>query len=89
LDGLELVLVCQWKTPRRGLLVAKNSEAIVESVTGAAFATQDEAERMQALCRLRGVQKPTASVLLHFAFPDRYPIIDYRALESPRTPASP
>jgi hypothetical protein len=37
---------------------------------------------MAALCVLRGVQAPTASVLLHFAFPDRYPIIDWRALES-------
>src|SRR4051812_43486716 len=42
---------------------------------------------MAALCALRGVEAPTASVLLHFAFPDRYPIIDWRALESLGEPA--
>ena len=31
---------------------------------------------------LQGVDVPTASALLFFAFPDAYPIIDERALES-------
>jgi hypothetical protein len=78
----EFVLVCAWKTPRSKPLVASNAEASVEDVTRAAFANQDEAGRMAALCSLRGVSRPTASVLLHFAFPDGYPIIDWRALES-------
>lgn len=29
---------------------------------------------------LNGVAVPVASALLHFAVPDRYPILDYRAL---------
>ncbi len=78
----ELVLLCEWKTPRSRSRVARNTEAFVEGITRAAFATEDESERMAALCGLRGVDAPTASVLLHFAFPDRYPIIDWRALES-------
>jgi hypothetical protein len=79
---LELVLICEWKTARSRSRVAKNTAGFIEGVTRAAFATEDESERMAALCALRGVQAPTASVLLHFAFPDRYPIIDWRALES-------
>ena len=67
--------------------VAKNSDAFVEHITRAALAVTDESERMAALCALRGVDMPTASVLLHFAFPDRYPIIDWRALESLGQPA--
>ena len=78
----ELMLVCAWKTARSRSRVAKNTDAFVEGITRAAFATEDESERMAALCALRGVEAPTASVLLHFAFPDRYPIIDWRALES-------
>jgi hypothetical protein len=78
----ELLLLCEWKTPRSKQRVADNTPGFVEGITGAAFATEDESERMAALCALQGVHAPTASVLLHFAFPDRYPIIDWRALES-------
>src|SRR5207247_695812 len=78
----ELVLICEWKTARSRSRVAKNTAPFVEGITQAAFATEDETERMAALCALQGVNAPTASVLLHFAFPDRYPIIDWRALES-------
>jgi hypothetical protein len=86
----ELVLVCEWKTVRSRRRVADNTAAFVEGLTRVAFAAEDESERMAALCALKGVNPPTASVLLHFAFPDRYPIIDWRALESlgqPRQPA--
>jgi len=76
------VLLCEWKTARSRSRVARNTDAFVEAITRAAFATEDESERMAALCALRGVEAPTASVLLHFAEPDRYPIIDWRALES-------
>jgi hypothetical protein len=62
--------------------VARNSDTFVKGITRTAFATGDESERMAALCALNGVHAPTASVLLCFAFPDRYPIIDRRALES-------
>jgi hypothetical protein len=78
----ELSLLCGWKTVRSKSRVAQNSDIFVEMITRAAFATDDEFERMTALCALRGVEAPTASVLLHFAFPNRYPIIDWRALES-------
>ena len=37
---------------------------------------------MEVLIALEGVGVPTASMLLHFAFPDDYPILDVRALES-------
>jgi hypothetical protein len=78
----ELVRLCAWKTPRSRPRVAENTEGFVEGITRAVFATGDEAERMAGLCALRGVEAPTASVLLHFAFPGEYPIIDWRALES-------
>jgi hypothetical protein len=78
----EFVEVCAWKTPRSRPKVASNSAAAVRTATGRALAAADEATRMSALLELAGVGVPTASVLLYFAFPDAYPILDVRALES-------
>ena len=52
------------------------------AATGRALAATDEASRIAALLELEGVGVPTASTLLYFAFPDDYPILDVRALES-------
>jgi hypothetical protein len=78
----EFLLVCAWKTGRSKSKVASNTEEDVERATRAAFEAQDEAQRLEALLELKGVGVPTASTLLHFAFPRDYPILDVRALES-------
>jgi tetratricopeptide (TPR) repeat protein len=78
----EFMVVCAWKTPRSGSKVAANSAAAVVAATGRALASSSEVVRMEALLELAGVGVPTASTLLHFAFPDDYPILDVRALES-------
>jgi hypothetical protein len=78
----ELVKLCRWKTPRTGPRVAQNAEGFVRAVTGTALSTANEQLRIEVLTLLRGVGWPTASVLLHFCHPDRYPILDYRALWS-------
>jgi hypothetical protein len=75
--------VCRWKTPRSAPLVAQNSAGSVETATRAALSKDaGERERVEALLSLRGVGWPTASVLLHLAYPDRYPILDKRALHA-------
>jgi hypothetical protein len=85
----EFIAVCGWKTVRSRSKVASNSEAAVVDATRRALATTQEPKRIEALLELEGVGVPTASVLLYFAFPDDYPILDVRALESfgvkPRT----
>lgn len=78
----ELTAVCAWKTPRSRPKVAGNSEPAVSEATARAFAATDEEARIGALLELEGVGVPTASTLLYFAFPDDYPILDVRALES-------
>lgn len=78
----EFVEVCGWKTVRSRPTVAANSEAAVVEATGRALATDDEETRMSALLTLAGVGVPTASTLLYFVFPEDYPILDVRALES-------
>jgi hypothetical protein len=75
--------LCEWKSPRSRQLVAANPAGAVRLATRRALApAADERERIEALLALRGVGMPSASVLLHFAMPDRYPILDVRALES-------
>lgn len=78
----DFLTVCNWKTDRSKGLVQSNDEATVRAQTASAIKTADERERMAELLRLKGVGVPTASALLHFAFPDEYPILDERALES-------
>jgi hypothetical protein len=74
---------CRWKTPRSGPLVAQNSAGSVETLTRVALSeTSSEQERIEALRSLRGVGWPTASVLLHLAYPDRYPILDKRVVHA-------
>jgi hypothetical protein len=78
----EFLVVCAWKTARSRPRVERNSEQSVREATKRAFAARDERARMEALLTLDGVGVPTASTLLHVAFPDDYPILDVRALES-------
>jgi hypothetical protein len=54
----------------------------VISRTGRALAATDESERIRRLLELQGAGVPTASTLLYVAFPEDYPILDVRALES-------
>ena len=75
--------VCRWKTPRSAPLVAQNSSDSVEASTRVALGeTASDRERVKALQSLRGVGVPTASVLLHLVYPERYPILDVRALHA-------
>ncbi|MGA2926308.1 MAG: hypothetical protein ABSG43_09990 [Solirubrobacteraceae bacterium] len=79
----EFVAVCRWKTPRSGPLVATNSNNEVEAATRDALDDDSsQRERIDALRSLAGVEFPTASVLLHLADPDRYPILDKRTLHA-------
>jgi hypothetical protein len=79
--------VCEWKTrgrPRRHY--QRNSEDDVRRVTAIALSSADEKTRIMSLIGaeggLRGVSWPTASVLLHLAHKEPYPILDFRALWS-------
>lgn len=74
--------MCAWKTPRSRTRIAANSRHTVLSRTRRALAGTDESGRIAPLLELQGVGVPTASTLLYFAFPDDYPILDVRVLES-------
>ena len=78
----EFIEVCRWKTPRSQPRVARNTAAEIEEATGLALAAKSEALRIEIPRALAGVDWATASVLLHLAHTDPYPILDYRALEA-------
>jgi hypothetical protein len=79
----EFIAVCGWKTVRSRPKVAANTSAAITRATRRALsATSDETQRIEALLGLEGVGVPTASTLLYCAFPEAYPILDVRALDS-------
>lgn len=82
LDKKSFLELCYWKTSRTRRRCAENSEELILATTGIALATLCEELRIKILLVLNGVSWPTASVILHFGYDNRYPILDYRALWS-------
>ena len=89
-DGLTqdaLEAVARWKY-RGGALrkLVKENEALginVQKITKKSFdPATNEQPRIEKLRGLRGVDWPMASTILHFVFPDRYPILDLRAMRT-------
>jgi hypothetical protein len=78
----QLVVLCNWKSPRIRTRCAANDPAFIKSVTNTAFATPNERLRLEVLTLLSGVGWPMASVLLHWGHVEPYPILDFRALWS-------
>ena len=76
----EIVL---WKMNRRPKVEEQLIDAIygLECVRTPLEASESEltAQVVEALLRSKGMQLPMASTVLHFYFPDVYPIIDQRA----------
>lgn len=78
----DALLVYRWKSRRSAGRFAALGPGTVRATTARAFAAADEAVKIDTLTALPGVGLPVAAALLHFAFPDSYPLLDVRALES-------
>jgi hypothetical protein len=78
----QLVIIANWKSPRVKHQIAKNDNSFVIEVSKAAFGSKHPAFQIEVLTLLKGVGWPMASVILHFFFPEPFPIIDFRALYS-------
>ena len=78
----EFLAVTDWKTNRSYSRVRRNTTTAIEDATRLALTTADERLRIGVLTLLQGVEMPTASVLLHLAHPEPYPILDFRAIWS-------
>lgn len=77
-----LYKIVAWKAPRIKARVKLNDARLVKEITGISFSTKNERFRIEILTLLNGVSYRVASTILHFRFPDKYTIMDFRAWES-------
>ena len=73
----ELRFLFVWKSGPRNLHHLKKDEPIARLSREAI-----KEKSVQPLCQLNGIRVPTASALLHFAYPEEFPVIDRRVLVS-------
>lgn len=80
----ELVRIGMWKSkrPKRHYESEENDDLTVEETTKFSFKTRSGKARIKSLLALKGVSWPAASAILHFAFPKKYPIMDFRVIWS-------
>jgi hypothetical protein len=78
-----LDVIFRWKTGDRGISrLHRNSDAEIFDVLRLAVAARTERAALSVLCGLSGVEIPVASAILTAIDPERYTIIDFRALEA-------
>ncbi len=82
MDKKTFIELCRWKTKRQTKNYLRNSDSYIKAITRAALVSKDEKTRIETLMKLRGVSWTVASVILHFSFPGKYPILDFRAIWS-------
>ena len=80
----QFVQIGLWKSkrPKKHYLDKENDDLTVKEVTKFCFSTKSCIARIKTLLTLKGVSWPLASTILHFAFPEKYPIMDFRVLWS-------
>jgi len=80
----DLIEVAKWKWP--GGIVRQyckeNTNHEVKEISRVSFHSKSDRLRIGVLMALHGVNWPMASVILHFAFRNRYPILDVRAMST-------
>lgn len=74
------VRVARWKSVRNTRNYELNTEADIRTATAAAFQGSDDAASIGALVQLHGVAFRTASAILHWMRPEKFPILDYRVM---------
>ena len=81
LPNLETIV--RWKSERVvHYLIGNSSESIRSALAVAASPKSSTANAVKALIALRGVDISIASAILAAIYPERYAVLDYRALEA-------
>ena len=76
-----LYKILDWKAPRVKNKLDKD-ERFIREITTISFSTNNEKLQVKALVLMDGVGFRVATTILHFRFPAKYPIMDYRAWET-------
>jgi hypothetical protein len=82
LTKIEFLQICDWKSQRPRSHQKANDEEFIKEISRLSLSTKNEQLQIQVWTLLNGVNWRTASVFLHFAFPNKYPILDIYALNS-------
>jgi hypothetical protein len=77
----ELLLICNWKSPRTIQKIKANPASKIERLTFLAFQSTDELFIIEKLVKLEGVSIAMASAILMFMNPRKYPVIEIRVWE--------
>jgi len=72
--------IAKWKSPRSIRHVLKNSAADVEEALRVAVSAKTDRTAMAVLIGLRGIDVPVGSAVLSMIDPERFTIVDFRAL---------
>lgn len=80
---VNLEMIVRWKSERMVHYLVGNSEAKIKRVLTVAAAPETSLRKaVDALTSLRGVDLPIASAILTAIAPERYNVLDFRALEA-------
>lgn len=84
LDRDHLIKLGRWKSPRalKQYKSELNTDERLKEIIGFALASKDEYIRIMCPQLIKGISWGVASVILHFAYPEDYMIIDFRAVWS-------
>lgn len=84
LDREHFIKLGLWKSkrPKKNYESEENDDLTVTEITKFALSSKNERVKIKSLMVLKGVSWPVASVILHFANPDQYPILDFRVIWS-------
>jgi hypothetical protein len=78
-----LEAIVRWKSERVvHYLIANSNEKIKQALAAAADPGASTETAVKALLELHGVDIPVASAILAAIFPERYTVLDFRALEA-------
>jgi len=75
------IRILNWKSPRVKGIVRLNEFNVYERGVSAAYSAEEN-EKLKTLIRLRGIGPPVGSTILHFIYPNSFPIIDIRTAET-------
>ena len=78
-----LEAIVRWKSERAAQYLVGNGQAKIKAVLAVAAAPETSTQKaVEALMELRGVDLSIATAILSTIAPERYNILDYRALEA-------
>ena len=77
-----LEIVCRWKSDRRIALLSTNTDLEIERALTRAISADDIKDAVHSLTALHGVGVKMASAILTAIDPERYTVLDFRALDA-------